>query len=60
MPDSLPTVPASRDLIQGWYVDHHRWLQGWLRRRMGNAFDAADIAHDTYAVSYTHLRAHET
>ncbi|ROR18443.1 RNA polymerase sigma-70 factor (ECF subfamily) [Comamonas sp. BIGb0124] len=48
MPDSLPTVPASRDLIQGWYVDHHRWLQGWLRRRMGNAFDAADIAHDTY------------
>lgn len=30
------------------YVDHHGWLRGWLRRRLGNACDAADLAHDTY------------
>ncbi len=30
------------------YSDHHGWLRGWLRKRLGNAFDAADIAHDTY------------
>lgn len=34
--------------IASLYIDHHRWLQQWLRRRLGNAFDAADIAHDTY------------
>jgi RNA polymerase sigma-70 factor (ECF subfamily) len=30
------------------YSDHHGWLQGWLRRRLGNAADAADLAHDTF------------
>lgn len=30
------------------YSDHHGWLYGWLRKRLGNAFDAADLAHDTY------------
>lgn len=30
------------------YSDHHGWLQGWLRRKLGNACDAADLAHDTY------------
>lgn len=30
------------------YADHHGWLRGWLRRRLGNAFDAADVAHDTF------------
>nr|WP_207186027.1 sigma-70 family RNA polymerase sigma factor [Rubrivivax gelatinosus] len=30
------------------YVDHHGWLQGWLRRRLGNAADAADLAHDAF------------
>lgn len=30
------------------YSDHHGWLQGWLRRKMGNAVDAADLAHDTF------------
>ena len=26
---------------------NHAWLQGWLRSRLGNAFDAADLAQDT-------------
>ncbi|MBK1715908.1 sigma-70 family RNA polymerase sigma factor [Rubrivivax gelatinosus] len=30
------------------YVDHHGWLQDWLRRRLGNAADAADLAHDAF------------
>lgn len=30
------------------YSDHHNWLQGWLRRKLGNAFDAADIAQDVF------------
>nr|WP_247734410.1 sigma-70 family RNA polymerase sigma factor [Thauera aromatica] len=30
------------------YTDHHAWLQAWLRRRLGNAADAADLAHDAF------------
>lgn len=34
--------------IESLYTAHHGWLQGWLRRRLGNSFDAADLAHDTF------------
>ncbi|MFT3803619.1 MAG: sigma-70 family RNA polymerase sigma factor [Burkholderiaceae bacterium] len=34
--------------VHALYRDHHGWLQGWLRKRLGNGFDAADLAHDTY------------
>lgn len=34
--------------VQVLYVDHNTWLQGWLRRKLGNAFDAADLAQDTF------------
>jgi RNA polymerase sigma-70 factor (ECF subfamily) len=30
------------------YTDHHGWLQGWLRRKLGHAGDAADLAQDTF------------
>ena len=30
------------------YVHHHGWLQAWLRKKLGNAFDAADLAQDTF------------
>ena len=43
--------PAQSDVHQevgGLYQNHHRWLQGWLRHKIGNAFDAADVAHDTF------------
>ncbi|KGD89861.1 RNA polymerase sigma factor [Achromobacter sp. RTa] len=30
------------------YVDHHRWLVGWLRKKLGCGHDAADIAQDTF------------
>lgn len=44
---SPPPCTASPDLAT-LYSDHHGWLQDWLRRRLGNAFDAADLAHDTF------------
>ena len=34
--------------VENLYTDHHGWLQGWLRRKLGNACDAADLAHDTF------------
>ena len=30
------------------YADHHGWLQGWLRRKLGDSFVAADLAQDTF------------
>lgn len=30
------------------YVDHHRWLHAWLRKKLGCAERAADLAHDTF------------
>lgn len=30
------------------YRDHRSWLENWLRRRMGNAWDAADLSQDTF------------
>ncbi|OZI36936.1 RNA polymerase subunit sigma [Bordetella genomosp. 10] len=34
--------------IETLYADHERWLLGWLRRKLGGAQDAADIAQDTF------------
>lgn len=30
------------------YLDHHRWLCGWLQRRLHCPHDAADLAQDTF------------
>lgn len=34
--------------IAALYQEHHRWLQGWLRSRLGCSETAADLAHDTF------------
>ncbi|OWT71646.1 RNA polymerase subunit sigma [Achromobacter sp. HZ28] len=34
--------------VDALYRNHHGWLQGWLRRKLGNGCDAADLAHDTF------------
>lgn len=39
---------AAPDPLSALYRDHHGWLNGWLRRRLGNRCDAADLAHDTF------------
>ena len=44
----MSATGTSSQPIEVLYGDHHGWLRGWLRKRLGNAFDAADLAHDTY------------
>lgn len=39
---------SSAELVRTLYVEHHGWLQTWLRRRLGNSCDAADLAQDTF------------
>ncbi|WP_180699109.1 sigma-70 family RNA polymerase sigma factor [Pseudomonas crudilactis] len=39
---------ADASLVQNLYLSHHRWLHELLRRRLSNAMDAADLAHDTF------------
>ena len=39
---------SERSEVAALYADHHGWLQGWLRRKLGNPFDAADLAQDTF------------
>ena len=46
--------PADCDLINRQrqitelYVDHHSWLHGWLRKKLGCSQRAADLAHDAF------------
>lgn len=40
--------PASTRAIHSLYNEHRQWLQSWLRRRVGNANDAADLVQDTF------------
>jgi RNA polymerase sigma-70 factor (ECF subfamily) len=45
-------MPAANSTVQhsmhALYSDHHGWLQGWLRKKLGCGFDASDLAHDTF------------
>lgn len=34
--------------VESLYHDHHSWLTGWLRRRLGCPDSAADLAQDTF------------
>jgi RNA polymerase sigma-70 factor (ECF subfamily) len=42
------TVAAPHPLFNALYCEHHGWLQRWLGFKLGNASDAADLAHDTF------------
>ena len=42
------TSESSPHDIERLYLDHHGWLQGWLRSRLNNSADAADLAQDTF------------
>ncbi|CUJ96907.1 Probable RNA polymerase sigma factor fecI [Achromobacter sp. 2789STDY5608615] len=46
----MPAKPsASPDAgIATLYRDHHAWLHGWLRLKLGDAHRAADLAQDTF------------
>ncbi|WP_431047852.1 sigma-70 family RNA polymerase sigma factor [Roseateles sp. L2-2] len=43
---SAPSV--SLQLVGSLYVEHHSWLQSLLRKQLGCAVDAADLAQDTF------------
>lgn len=34
--------------VNDLYCEHHGWLNRWLRQRLGNVFDAADLTQDTF------------
>jgi RNA polymerase sigma-70 factor (ECF subfamily) len=46
MPNSTLTL-ASRPIGE-LYAEHHGWLQGWLRRKLGCSDNAADLTQDTF------------
>jgi len=35
-------------LVEGLYGQHHNWLCGWLRGKLGDAEHAAELAQDTF------------
>lgn len=35
--------------LQALYGAHHGWLLGWLRKKLNNQHQAADLTHDTFA-----------
>jgi len=39
---------AAHQHVETLYSHHHGWLQGWLRRRLGDRADAADLAQDVF------------
>ena len=45
---SSPSTDLKQQLIQEMYLDHHDWLQHWLRLRIRYPFNAADIVQDTF------------
>lgn len=40
--------PLQRQDIATLYADHHGWLHGWLRKKLGSTACAADVAQDTF------------
>ena len=40
--------PSPQHPLHALYQDHQGWLQGWLRKKLGCALDAADLVHDPY------------
>lgn len=49
----MPAFFDSPDDLEALYRQHHGWLEGWLRRKLNDAFLAADLAQDTF-VSVIH------
>ncbi|MFJ4142069.1 sigma-70 family RNA polymerase sigma factor [Pseudomonas sp. NPDC089734] len=41
-------MPSHHSVMHTLYTDHHGWLHAWLRSKLGNAADAADLAQDTF------------
>lgn len=47
--NAVSTVsPTHASHLSTLYSEHHGWLYGWLRGRLGNRAEAADLAQDTF------------
>lgn len=42
------SMPSHTSAVERIYVQHHSWLHGWLKGKLHDACDAADVAHDTF------------
>ncbi|WP_226939499.1 sigma-70 family RNA polymerase sigma factor [Janthinobacterium rivuli] len=40
--------PVHANHLSTLYSEHHGWLYGWLRGKLGNRAEAADLAQDTF------------
>ncbi|PKV44699.1 RNA polymerase sigma-70 factor (ECF subfamily) [Janthinobacterium sp. 61] len=40
--------PTHASHLSTLYSEHHGWLYGWLRGKLGNRAEAADLAQDTF------------
>lgn len=45
---AMSAPPVSDPLLHELYDQHHHWLLGWLRRRVNEREQAADLAQDTF------------
>ncbi len=50
---STPENALHLSAVATLYTEHNRWLQSWLRKKVGNAFDAADLAQSTFLIVLT-------
>lgn len=57
MPPPDSSLPV--DSVTTLYREHHGWLSIWLRKKLGNSFDAADLAHDTFVRLMSGRRRHD-
>ena len=48
MNDAVMPTHFPEPSLHTLYRDHRSWLESWLRRRLGNAWDAADLSQDTF------------
>lgn len=47
---TVDSIPQTRDsLVTELYQTHNSWLMGWLCKKLGCSFDAADLMQDTFS-----------
>ncbi|WP_460119205.1 sigma-70 family RNA polymerase sigma factor [Pseudomonas sp. S2_C03] len=44
----MDAATGGNDSFHRLYRENHGWLQGWLRKRLGDREHAADVAQDTF------------
>ncbi|MCS3470438.1 RNA polymerase sigma-70 factor (ECF subfamily) [Pseudomonas sp. JUb42] len=50
---------SQHQAVQSLYQEHHHWLCGWLRKKLGCVDHAADLAQDTFIRVLTQRKAQE-